>query len=63
MSLDEFPDILTAKHIADHLHVSKLRVYELLQLSPAVGGIKIFSFGRSVRARKEDYALWLAKRC
>jgi len=59
ITTEELPDILTAKHISEHLHVSKRRAYELLQISPSGGGIKSFTFGRSVRARKEDYLKWL----
>lgn len=59
ITTEELPDILTAKHISEHLHVSKRRAYELLQISPSIGGIKSFTFGRSVRARKDDYLKWL----
>lgn len=58
-STDELPDVLTAKHISAHLHVSLRKAYELLQLSPEAGGIKSFSFDRSVRAWKKDYIFWL----
>lgn len=62
ITFGEFPDILTAKHISEHLHLSKVRVYELLRLAPCAGGIKSFGIGRSKRVAKQDYLDWLEVR-
>ena len=59
ITYEEFPDILTAKHISGHLHLSKVRVYELFRLSVDAGGIKSFDIGRSKRVVKQDYLDWL----
>ena len=59
ITYEEFPDILTAKHISSHLHLSKVRVYELFRLSSSAGGIKSFEVGRSKRVVKQDYLDWL----
>jgi DNA-binding XRE family transcriptional regulator len=58
--MDAMPDILTAKMIAEHLHLSVEQVYNLFKLSPVAGGIPSFSIGRSKRARKSEYVKWLA---
>lgn len=62
ITIDELPEVLTAKHIAEHLHISKARVYELLRLSPSAGGIPSFKFGKSCRATKEKYLKWIKSR-
>lgn len=62
ITMEELPEILTAKHISGHLHLSLRRVYELLQISPTVGGIKSFDIGRSKRVVKDDYLKWLTKK-
>lgn len=62
ITFEEFPDILTAKHISNHLHLSKVRVYELFRLSVTAGGIKSFDIGRSKRVVKQDYLDWLSDR-
>lgn len=56
---DGLPDILTAQHIADYLHVSRYTAYQYLKISPEYGGIKSFETGRSVRCMKSDFADWL----
>ena len=61
--LEEMPEYLTAKHIADHLHVSKRHVYDLLELKPEKGGIENFRIGEKCRrVEKAKYAEWLEKR-
>jgi hypothetical protein len=57
--LEEFPDILTAKMISEHLHLTPQQIYNLFRLSPAAGGIPSFSIGKSRRARKSEYVKWL----
>lgn len=59
MTVDEMPEILTAKHIAEHLHLSKPRVYELMRTPVAAGGIPSFVIGKSCRARKIEYLTWV----
>lgn len=60
--IDEFPDVLTARMISEHLHLTVQQVYNLFRLSPAAGGIPSFSIGRSKRARKVDYIKWFNER-
>ncbi len=59
ISTDELPDVLTAQHVAAHLHLSRRHVYELFRTSTAIGGIKTFSIGKTVRTYKTDYLDWL----
>jgi hypothetical protein len=60
--LNDLPDILTAQHIADYLSISRRRVYELFQISEAVGGILNFDIGNSKRVKKEAFIRWLDNR-
>lgn len=46
---DDLPDILTPQLIADFLHISRKRVYEMMDLSPEHGGIPSFRVGRRGR--------------
>lgn len=62
ISIAELPEVLTAKHISEHLHLSKRRVYELIQINPTAGGIKSFDIGRSRRVMKKDYLDWLTSK-
>ena len=39
------PEVLTAKDIGEHLHVTVQQVYNLFRLSPAKGGIPSFAIG------------------
>ncbi|EIW19963.1 MULTISPECIES: hypothetical protein [Pelosinus] len=57
---DDLPDVLTAQHIADYENISRRRVYELFQTSPAHGGIANYDIGTSKRVEKVDYAAWRA---
>jgi hypothetical protein len=59
--MEGFPDILTAKMIAEHLHISQRQVYNLLALSPTAGGIPSLSFGKLKRVRRSDYEIWLSR--
>ncbi|UCZ53716.1 helix-turn-helix domain-containing protein [Bacillus shivajii] len=60
--MDELPEILTAKHIAEYLGISRRRVYELFQLKPKHGGIPNFDIGFSKRVYKEDLKNWIENR-
>ncbi|WP_058302421.1 helix-turn-helix domain-containing protein [Gorillibacterium timonense] len=57
--VESLPDILTAKHIADYLSISRRRVYELFQLSPDAGGIPCFEIGLSKRVERVDFFRWI----
>ena len=59
MPIDVLPDILTAKHIAEYLKISRRRVYELFQLQPEFGGIPNFEIGASKRVDKPDFFNWI----
>ncbi|MEK5176326.1 helix-turn-helix domain-containing protein [Heyndrickxia sp. FSL W8-0496] len=61
-SLEEYPEIMTAAHISEYLHISRRRVYELFKLSPSHGGIPCIAIGASKRVRKESFNHWL-NRC
>lgn len=58
-SLDSMPDILTARDIAEYLHISRRRVYELFDLHPSQGGITNFDIGNSKRVDKDDFIAWM----
>lgn len=59
LTIDELPEILTARHISEHLHLSVEQVYNLFRRSPKTGGIPSFAIGKSKRAKKGDYLKWL----
>jgi hypothetical protein len=60
ITLEELPDVLTARHVSEFLGISKRRAYELFQLSINAGGIKSMSFGKSKRIYKSDFLEWLS---
>lgn len=64
ISLAEMPEVLTAKHISAHLHVTPKHIYDLFDLDPEAGGIPSFRLfaKRGRRAYKSDYANWLEKK-
>lgn len=57
--MNNLPHILTAQDIADFLRIGRKRVYELMDLSPDLGGIPSFYVGRSRRVEKADFIRWL----
>lgn len=61
-SLDEFPEILTAKHIAAYLSLTPKTIYELFKINPRAGGIPSFDIGGSKRVDKRDFVKWLEDR-
>jgi len=61
-SMNDLPEILTAKHIATYLGISRRRVYELFQLRPNYGGIPNFDIGASKRVEKKDFVVWIEAR-
>ncbi|SHH86246.1 helix-turn-helix domain-containing protein [Desulfosporosinus lacus] len=62
MNKDEFPEIITAKHIASYLGISLRRVYELFQTYPSAGGIPNFQIGASIRVDSKDFFEWIDAR-
>ena len=56
----KMPPILTAKHIAEYLCISRRRVYELFQVKPTAGGIPNFEIGNSKRVDRSDFFDWIA---
>jgi hypothetical protein len=61
-TIEDYPEILTAQHIAEYLGISRRRVYELFQLSEALGGIRNFNIGHSKRVDKHDFVDWIDAR-
>ncbi|MEH7392608.1 helix-turn-helix domain-containing protein [Bacillus sp. JJ1474] len=61
-SLAEYPEIMTAAHISEYLHISRRRVYELFKLSPSNGGIPCIEIGATKRVKKESFNRWLNTR-
>lgn len=57
--LEEYPEIMTATHISEYLHISRRRVYELFNLTPTNGGIPNIVIGASKRVRKETLVNWI----
>jgi hypothetical protein len=60
--LEEYPEIMTAAHIAEYLQISRRRVYELCKLIPSEGGIPCIEIGLSKRVRKGSLIAWLNAR-
>lgn len=58
-SLQEYPEIMTAAHISEYLHISRRRVYELFKLTPSNGGIPCIEIGASKRVKKDSLVEWL----
>lgn len=58
-SLEDYPEIMTAAHIAEYLQISRRRVYELFQIKPASGGIPCIAIGASKRVKKDSFVDWL----
>lgn len=57
MSLDELPDILTVKQVAEHIGWHTNTVY----LRCASGELKSFKSGNTRRIRKQAYLEWISK--
>jgi excisionase family DNA binding protein len=60
--MNDLPEILTAKHIATYLGLSRRRVYELFQTNQKSGGIPNFDIGNSKRVEKKDFLAWIEAR-
>ena len=61
MCKEELPDILTAKHMATYLAISRRRVYELMQIKSEFGGLKekTVVIGMTKRVAKVDFLDWI----
>ena len=67
MKFEELPDQLSAQHIADYLGKSRRWVYEMMKISPEVGGIPSYTLPSIVgtgkclhkRVSKIDFGEWL----
>lgn len=62
MTLDSLPEILTAKHMAKYLSLSRRVIYDLMKTKPEAGGIPSFNIGYSVRVEKSDFIAWVKER-
>lgn len=62
MKIDELSDVLKAKDIQNFLGISRGKAYELMRISPDVGGIPSIRIGKSVRVLKVDLLNWLNSR-
>lgn len=62
MGEEMLSNMLTAKHIADYLGISRRRVYELLQMNEESGGIRCFHIGLSKRVDKKDFLQWIEQK-
>jgi hypothetical protein len=60
-TINDYPEIMTAAHISEYLHISRRRVYELFNLSPSHGGIPCITIGASKRVKKSSFIGWLNK--
>ncbi len=58
-TLESMPEVLTAQMIADYLHISRRRVYELFHIPPSYGGIPNYDIGISKRVDKPDFISWI----
>ncbi len=56
-SLEDYPVILTAEHIAEILMVSKPTAYELMEQT----SFPLIRIGRSKRVLKEQFFTWLSQ--
>lgn len=57
--MEGMPEVITVKHIAEYLSISRRRTYELLQLNAEQGGIPFFEVGKSKRVMKVDFIKWI----
>lgn len=57
--LEMLPEVLTAKHIAEYLHVTPRAVYGWMKDSSSKGGLKVFRIGKVCRVYKRDFEAWL----
>lgn len=58
-SLEEYPEMMTAAHISEYLHISRRRVYELINLATNSGGIPCIQIGLTKRVKKDSFVEWL----
>ncbi|MEK0313705.1 helix-turn-helix domain-containing protein [Cohnella sp. 56] len=56
--LEDLPDVCTPQMAASYLGVSRQYIYELCQLTPALGGLPSYQIGKNRRIEKEDLLKW-----
>lgn len=61
-TLDAYPEMLTAQNIADYLHISRRRVYELMQIPVTQGGIPHLEIGLTKRVQKKSFVDWMERK-
>jgi excisionase family DNA binding protein len=59
LALEELPDIMSPKHVADFLGISRGRVYEICQVNIDAGGLQSFTIGKSRKITKDDLIQWI----
>jgi hypothetical protein len=59
ISLDDMPQVITAKHIAAFLILARNTVYELYDTPVELGGIPNMRIGNSRRTLKKDFIEWI----
>ncbi len=59
MHLNDLPDILTAKAIANFLQISLRKAYDLMDIQPNAGGLPCKRIGKCKRVLKSDLIKWL----
>ncbi|WP_239672899.1 helix-turn-helix domain-containing protein [Mangrovibacillus cuniculi] len=57
---DDLPDVLTARHIAEFLELSRSTIYELFNEKEEHRGIPNFAIGSSKRVLKSDLREWIS---
>lgn len=59
LTLDELPDLLTPKHCADYLGISRRRIYEYCQMDSEAGGLPSWKIGESRKICKSELIKWI----
>lgn len=61
MAID-FDRTYTVKEVAELLRVSLSTAYDLVNLSPSLGGIPAFKFAHVIRIKESDLQHWIDER-
>lgn len=58
----ELPEQVTAQQIANYFHISRSKVYELMEINPHCGGIPSYRVGTGSKSTrlvdKDDLLMW-----
>jgi hypothetical protein len=57
-SIEDYPIILTAAHIAEIMHISKTIAYEVMEYK----GFPLIRIGRCKRVNRDEFFKWLQSR-